>query len=427
MKKLIQTLGQINWDFSDYSSVKFPLDINSISWYPATFPSPIPKFLIALLSDKDDVVFDPFGGKGTVAVEAVKQKRRFVYNDLNPFASDIAKNIASVLYGYCDDIEQIAMILQMDRKMLEPSKIRQCAEDTYDGKDETVIDRLYDQKFWYMLDQDGISRDVVYWYHKDTLREMLAIYHVIVGGQQDFAYHVRKFAFVAILKEVSSQRGHFTYVTDNCWPDMIRYYDAADAYCNMLERVSGAVKEFRQQFYAVNPNGNMQEVINQSFIHCGDARKLDWLGDESVDLVITSPPYLCAQDYVKTMRLVNLFFSEGNIKDIISQEIGARYRRRKKSEVVVQDFYNDMDQVIGELWRVLKENGFFCLILGQGKGRVTDGYDTVQAVIDIAVEKYGFEKIFQTTRRISYKMVRIGGVDNEEIVIFHKIRQEVAE
>ena len=122
------------------------------------------------------------------------------------------------------------------------------------------------------------------------------------------------------------------------------------------------------------------------------------MGGRGVDPVITSPPYLCAQDYVKTMRLVDLFFPEENLQDIISREIGARFRRKKKAEMVVQGFYDDLDQVMAELRRVLKEDGYFCLIIGQGKGKVTDGDDTVQVVADRAVEKHGFENVFQTTR-----------------------------
>ena len=62
MEDVLQTLQGINWDFSDYNSSKYPLDINSIPWYPATLVPPIPKFLIALLTKPGDIVFDPFGG-----------------------------------------------------------------------------------------------------------------------------------------------------------------------------------------------------------------------------------------------------------------------------------------------------------------------------------------------------------------------------
>ena len=75
--EILQSLNIINWEFKDYNSAKYPLDINSIPWYPATFPAPIPKYLIGLLSEPGDMVFDPFGGKGTTAIEALKQKRKF--------------------------------------------------------------------------------------------------------------------------------------------------------------------------------------------------------------------------------------------------------------------------------------------------------------------------------------------------------------
>ena len=97
MTNLIQTLNQVNWDFSDYSSQRFPLDVNSMSWYPATFPPPIPKFLIALLTAPQNIVFDPFGGSGTTVIEAIKQNRPFLYNDLNPFVVDEVRNIVGVL------------------------------------------------------------------------------------------------------------------------------------------------------------------------------------------------------------------------------------------------------------------------------------------------------------------------------------------
>ena len=32
-------------------------------------------------------------------------------------------------------------------------------------------------------------------------------------------------------------------------------------------------------------------------LHCGDSRKLDWVADESVHLVLTSPPYWTLKEY----------------------------------------------------------------------------------------------------------------------------------
>ena len=91
MIDIIKKLENVDWDFSDYKSSKYPYDLNSIPWYPAAFVPPIPKFLIASLTKAGDVVFDPFGGSGTTIIEALKLNRSAVYNDINPFACDIVR------------------------------------------------------------------------------------------------------------------------------------------------------------------------------------------------------------------------------------------------------------------------------------------------------------------------------------------------
>ena len=58
--------------------------------------------------------------------------------------------------------------------------------------------------------------------------------------------------------------------------------------------------------------------------------------------------------------------------------------------------------------------------MGQGKGKITEGYDTIGEISDLVVEQHNFEKVFQTRRKINYKSVRVGGVDFEEIIIFQK-------
>ena len=52
-------MEKINWDFGDYNTSKYPLDLNSIPWYPATFPAPIPKLLIGLLSIENQYKANP--------------------------------------------------------------------------------------------------------------------------------------------------------------------------------------------------------------------------------------------------------------------------------------------------------------------------------------------------------------------------------
>ena len=422
MEKLKQTLSQINWDFADYNSIKYPLDINSIPWYPATFPAPIPKFLIALLTNEGETVLDPFGGKGTTCVEALKQNRLFYYNDLNPFAVDITKTIIDSLRCCSLNISLLEKICTTE-VTLEKLKSRTYKNDiniTKDTKKEDLL-KLYPVDIIEWLGKNQISQEVIWWYHVDTLIELLNILEMAKLKEKgsDEIFKIKKLAFVTILKDVSSQRGHFTYVTDNCRPKKLHYYDAVSAYVLMLERIKLSIEEFLKQNMLTNKSDKLAQKIQESRIHKGDARNLEWINDSSIDLVITSPPYLCAQDYIKTMRLNNFFFFDEDFSKLPSSEIGARSKRKGKSSNVISEFYDDMQMVFGEIYRVLKLGNYFCLIIGQGKGKITQGYDTI-ADLKSRVMECGFETVFQTKRNISYKSVRIGGVDTEDIILFRK-------
>lgn len=420
MKDLIQTLNQVNWDFSDYSSHHFPLDMNSIPWYPATFPPPIPKFLIALLTNPGDIVFDPFGGSGTSVIEAIKQNRPFLYNDLNPFAVDTLKNMIKILSESILNAQLLYSIKEQDGKLLFRKTERLCNADVYDGKDIDSVRNKYSPEMIARIKALGLNEEVVLWYHIDTLNEQLRLLELIQESQEEGTRYTRKYAFTAILKEVCSQRGHFTYVTDNCRPKLLRYYSATSAYLAMLDRLCLSIGDFLKQFVVINGKANLAELISKSSIHCGDSRKLNWIEDESVDFILTSPPYLCAQDYVKTMRLIHLFFPNEGFNQLPSQEIGTRASRKRKGQEIVSRFYDDMEAFFGEAERVLKKDKFFCFIIGQGKAKAIEGYDTVGDLNTMIVRDFHFQKIFETSRNISYRWNRLGGVTCEKILIFQK-------
>lgn len=73
------------------------------------------------------------------------------------------------------------------------------------------------------------------------------------------------------------------------------------------------------------------------FLHKGDARKLDFIKGESVDLICTHPPYANIIKYSED--------TEGDL-----------------SLLKVEDFLNEMQSVASECYRVLKK-GKFCVIL----------------------------------------------------------------
>lgn len=408
--EILQSLQTINWDFEDYSSAKYPLDINSIPWYPATFPAPIPKYLVALLSEPGDIVFDPFSGKGTTAIEALKQRRIFIYNDFNPHAVVIMQCLIDAL---CQDEDDNFLVTD---KMETAAFVSPGEQMNYKGKDEAAAlsklpDNIKDE-----LGNRKINLDTIYWFHASTLLELIHLYDYI-NRFDGAAQGKRKLAFLSILKVVSSQRGHFSYVTDNCKPGEMKYYNAINAYNEMLERIQKACTDFRRQYNVLTKTKDLQEFAQLCRIYEGDAKKCPYIQDESVDLVVTSPPYLCSQDYILTMRLNDFFFpSEGFISKPL-KEIGPRRLRTRQG--ITDAYFADMDLVLKEVFRVLKKGAYFCLIIGQGEGKVSEGIDVIN-LLQRNAGKVGFSELYKKTRKISHQTTRVGKVKKEEVILFRK-------
>jgi len=59
--------------------------------YPAKFLSQLPKELIKIFTKEGDLVFDPFCGGGTTGLESMLLNRRFIGYDINSFAIHVSK------------------------------------------------------------------------------------------------------------------------------------------------------------------------------------------------------------------------------------------------------------------------------------------------------------------------------------------------
>src|SRR5919202_4004049 len=59
--------------------------------YRACFKPQLPVYFIERLSTEGDLVYDPFSGRGTTAVEAALLGRRVIANDINPLSAIFAR------------------------------------------------------------------------------------------------------------------------------------------------------------------------------------------------------------------------------------------------------------------------------------------------------------------------------------------------
>ena len=75
----LRELETIDWEFP----VPFSGTSQILHWYPATFRPELPATLIEAFTRQNDVVFDPYGGVGTTAGEAIRAGRRALITESN--------------------------------------------------------------------------------------------------------------------------------------------------------------------------------------------------------------------------------------------------------------------------------------------------------------------------------------------------------
>jgi len=389
-KSVLRALKQVDWNFADYyGSRQFPADINSLHWYPAIFVPQIPAILIQILSDEGDLVLDPFAGAGSTLIEASRLRRRFLGVDLNPYAVNIAQ-------------AKLLAISRTDEAWYESEKrnIRQ-------------LSPVADPKR--LCDDEGIDHEVFEWFEEKTLSELLAIRRYIIQRKGSDCNLVRQVIFSSILNKCCSQRDHYTYVTDKCFPKTMIYRPAKQYFTEQLELTCAATIEAKRQFQRVH--GCEWVPLQDGIIECADARHLRWITDHSIDLVVTSPPYLGVNDYVRSMRLTWLFFPEDGTEMAIREEIGARRKRQRKK--AYEEYFRDMEAAFMEIARVLKPTGYLALVMGQGRGRVNKN-DVTAELITILRERHKFQILFESHRRIKFRRIQVPGVGTEKVIVLRR-------
>ncbi|MDE5767529.1 MAG: site-specific DNA-methyltransferase, partial [Malacoplasma sp.] len=81
-------LNDVCWDRTNKK--KFS-SIHSISSYLAMFSPSLPSYFIDKYSKENDTIMDNFSGRGTTALVSREKKRKFIGNDLNPYAYVLSK------------------------------------------------------------------------------------------------------------------------------------------------------------------------------------------------------------------------------------------------------------------------------------------------------------------------------------------------
>lgn len=246
--------------------------------YPAKFFPELPRWAIRKYSSEGETVLDPMAGSGTVNVESLLNGRHSIAVDVDPFARLLAK---------------------VKTTPLDPERM----ERAYGAIVETLDDfskrgRAARDAAWAYVPEFNYRES---WFQPFILEELGAIRRGLTRvarasgapNAQDYVDFFR-ICLSSIIRDVSN-------ADNNCTRTVVRKRLNKRIYEGMalrlFARVAGVNMARMREFVQVCPPAGRVNVPRH-----GDARALP-VADASVDLVVTSPPYINAVDYPRTHQL----------------------------------------------------------------------------------------------------------------------------
>jgi hypothetical protein len=305
---------------------------------------------------KSGTVLDPMTGSGTVARIAKNQGLYAQGFDLDPLAVLISKvGTTSV------NDDSLAQFEQQFADLLAATKADDITLPWMD--DDKEAQRFVN--FWFAEPQRSDLRRIAYLLYNNAEVDMpddvadvfrIALSRIIVTKKQA----------ASLAQDTSHSRPHRVSLESE--------YDVIAGFMKSLKAVRKRVAQIPEQ-----------GVVT---IRRGDARDLSVLDAESVDAVLTSPPYLNAIDYMRGHRLSLIWLGHkySDLSKARSNSIGAEKRpdlpfdkvafqsiKNSMGELdtlpsryhgMIERYVVDLHKMIGEVARVMKPEAFATFVMG---------------------------------------------------------------
>jgi len=184
-----------------------------------------------------------------------------------------------------------------------------------------------------------------------------------------------------------------------------RSRDFVNSFIQNIDLMLDSIKDY----IVIKENLNLN--LGDIKIEVGDSRNLNLLNN-SIDGIITSPPYSIALDYVENdaHSLKDLGFDVLKIRDDF---IGVRGNGKSRVEL----YNDDMKKSYNEMYRVLKPNKYAVIVIGNATYQGKE-IKTVEFTIDY-MESIGF-KLMKNINKIIFGLYNV--MKKENILIFKKVK-----
>ncbi len=302
-----------DWDFH---GVETQEHLHALHPYPARFIPQIPRRAIGQWSREGERVLDPFAGGGTTLLEAMLCGRPSVGVDNNAVAHLVAR--AKTQRYQARDLARLRRF------------VRAVEAGELEGL-EPVVPDYPNREHWFCdaaLDDLGRLR----------------------AGIARLPPRPRLFA-LAVLSSVVLRASRQD--SDTRYARVEREYPAGRATRWFGKRLANGVE--RLASVLPRPRADCD-------CHLADGRELKFIEDASIDLLITSPPYLNAYDYHKYHRH-RLHWIGGDVDMARDLEIGKHDTFTRKG-ARPEPYFDDMAACFGEWARVLRPGARAVIVVG---------------------------------------------------------------
>ena len=307
--------------------------MHQLAPYVGKMKSGMARALIRSYSEEGDTVLDPFSGSGVVPYEALELKRNAIGNDLSPYAYVLTIGKLSAPSSETDALKQANRY--MDDAEREKSRIN--------------------------LEQ--VPTWVREFFHAETLKETLSLFRLL----RDHNEYFFQACILGILHHV--RPGFLSYPASHLVPYLRRKmyppekFPKMYAYRDVRSRFLAKVRRAYRRHSPIDKSLNWQ-VLQENAMHLS-------LPDNSLDAIVSSPPYFGALDYGRDNRLRLWFLGVEDYKDV---------ERQLTSNDRV--YVPQMTEVVREMYRLLKPGKAAVLVLGdyQRNGTVADSAGTIAEI-----------------------------------------------
>lgn len=330
-----------DWDFKGENTKEYTHNIHT---YPAMMIPPVARKLITLYGKNAKTLLDPFCGSGTSLVESsiVPQIQEAYGFDLNPLA---------------------VLISKVKITPINPGKLKR------------ILDSLYN--FTGTAENPFVS-NLSFWFKPKIIEQLNIIKAWVNNLKDEKAKDFFKVILSETVRKVSNTRNNEFKLyrmdkekLENYNPDVFGEFETiANKSINGMEEYLKVKTELKPQIKIFNSMDKLP------------------IEEESIDLIVTSPPYgdskttvaygqfsrLALQwlDYQEVNNLDNKLLGGKATKDLeikinsptlkeIIKKIADKDEKRARE---VLSFYEDFDKVVIQLNRVLAKNGFVCFVVG---------------------------------------------------------------